>query len=438
MFVTRRNRTRSRSECHSVQEGLAIGASAVLCVILVSISVAASSAAQGTSVPRDGVSAATFASTNVLDLESDPDPATAACWLDALRNQACGIDLEPVYCGEVFTKARGGMATNNATRYQALLDLPLTIDFERARFGVPGKFFLLAQNTHGRGLTEDVIGDTLVLSDIDSFDNIMQVSEYWWEFGVLDDAVTIRLGKQDLNTEFVYMDPAADFIQSSFELTPNAALPSYPHPAMAAVALIQLDESLQLKAGVWDALAAGSGWGFSGQDTVLVIGELEYSYALLGGMLPGKISACAGYLSKGEVSGLRFGAVRGYSVQLEQLVYRESASTGDEIQGLAIFCGCYPRSPGSPVLEGAIGDSLAAGLVYTGLLPRRDADVLGVGVAWAELFQGGTNQETVFEFFYKAEITPRISIQPDLQYIVTPSGIHRDALAVGVRFQVTL
>jgi len=57
---------------------------------------------------------------------------------------------------------------------------------------------------------------------------------------------------------------------------------------------------------------------------------------------------------------------------------------------------------------------------------------------WAELYQGGTNQETVFEFFYKAELTPRISLQPDLQYIVTPSGIHRDALAVGVRFQVTL
>ena len=79
-----------------------------------------------------------------------------------------------------------------------------------------------------------------------------------------------------------------------------------------------------------------------------------------------------------------------------------------------------------------------AGFVYTGLLPQRDADVLGAGVAWAELFQGGTNQETVFELFYKMEITPGISIQPDLQYIVTPSGIHRDAIAVGVRFQVAL
>ncbi|MHB8969324.1 MAG: carbohydrate porin [Pirellulaceae bacterium] len=49
-----------------------------------------------------------------------------------------------------------------------------------------------------------------------------------------------------------------------------------------------------------------------------------------------------------------------------------------------------------------------------------------------------TNHETVFEFVYKAAITPRIGLQPDLQYIVSPSGIHRDALAVGVRLQVVL
>jgi carbohydrate-selective porin OprB len=64
--------------------------------------------------------------------------------------------------------------------------------------------------------------------------------------------------------------------------------------------------------------------------------------------------------------------------------------------------------------------------------------VVGAGVAWAELFQGGTNHETVFECFYQAQITPRISFQPDLQYIASPSGIYRDALAVGVRFQLNL
>ena len=58
----------------------------------------------------------------------------------------------------------------------------MTCDFEAMRLPLPGKFFLLGQNTHGRGLTDNFVGDTQVLSNIDSFRNITRVSEYWWEF----------------------------------------------------------------------------------------------------------------------------------------------------------------------------------------------------------------------------------------------------------------
>jgi len=303
---------------------------------------------------------------------------------------------------------------------------------------VPGKFFLLGQNTHGRGLSEDFVGDTLVLSDIDAFGNVMQVGEYWWEWGLLDGDVTVRLGKQDVNTEFVFMDSAVDFIQSSFELTPSAGLPSYPLQSMAGVVLVQLRESLQLKLGVWDAFAKKESWGISNNEVVLLIGEVEYKYALLDGTLPGTLSLGAGYLSEGIVSGNRLSATHGYAVQLEQQIYRECVHDPDNAQGLAIFGAYYPRFPGQFVLADSIGDSAAAGLIYTGLIAQRDEDVLGAGVAWAELYQGGTNQETVIEVFYKAQITPLLSVQPDLQYIASPSGIHRDALAAGVRFEARL
>jgi carbohydrate-selective porin OprB len=72
------------------------------------------------------------------------------------------------------------------------------------------------------------------------------------------------------------------------------------------------------------------------------------------------------------------------------------------------------------------------------MVPRRDEDVVGVGVAWARLNRGGTKQETAIEVFYKAQVTRAVSIQPDIQYVVRPSGIYRDALAVGLRFEVGL
>lgn len=354
-----------------------------------------------------------------------------------LRDPERGLRIEPVYYGECLTNARGGISTAGATQYLGLLDLAFTLDFERLSVPLPGRFFLLAQNAHGRGLTQDYVGDTMVLSNIDAFRNLLQVGEYWWEFGLLDDDVTIRLGRQDVNHEFYFMDLARDFIQSGFTLSPNARLPSYPHQAMAAVALVQLEESLQFKAGVWDALAPTGGWGVSGQGTVLINCELEYAYTLRDGELPGRIAVGAGYLEKGEKEGVRFGAAHGYSLQWEQWVFQEELEAEvDDPQGWAFFAAVYPRFPSDPVPEDAIGDSFAVGVVNTGLLAQRDRDVFGVGAVWAELNQGGTNQETAIELFYRAYLTERIALQPDLQYIVTPSGTHPDALVAGFRLQV--
>jgi len=348
------------------------------------------------------------------------------------------LTIEPVYYGELFSNTRGGLSTNDATQYQALLDLGIEFDLAEMQTPLPGRFYVLAQNTHGRGITADVVGDTQVISNIDSFKNITRVSEYWWEFDWLDDAVTVRLGKQDINTEFFVIELAGDFIQSTFGLSPSTAFPTYPDPSMAAVVLVQVADSWRIKAGIWDAFAPGGGWGFSGNDSMLVIGELERTHALAGGTLPGVFAVGAVYESAGVIEGEPVSPVHEYIFQFEQLIYRECVCADDEIQGLGIFAGYYPRFPGSQMIAEAIGDSFVAGLIYTGLFPCRDGDVLGAGYAWTELYQGGTNQEAVFELFYKAELTPRVSLQPDLQYIVTPSGIHRDALAVGVRFQVTL
>jgi porin len=426
--------------CRSSPKGL-VGSDRcrLLTVILVShfigISLVSRLPAQRINMPIEDLSSTNLSSTEVPSVASDSRREPVSRLVDIFRDHQRGIFIEPVYYGEVFSNTRGGISTNGATQYQALLDLPISLDFEKMQLPLPGNFFLLAQNTHGRGVTEDFVGDTLVISDIDSFDNIMQVSEYWWEFGLLDDNMIVRVGKQDLNTEFVYMDTASEFIQSSFELTPSAGLPSFPDPSMAAVVLMQLNSALQFKVGVWDALASGGSWGFSGNDTMVVIGELEYRYALGTGQFPGTIAVAAAYASEGAISGAPFGSSGGYAAQIEQAIYLEG---GDNEQGLGIFAAYYPRFADPPIVAKSIGDNFVAGLVYTGLIPNRDQDVLGSGVAWAELFQGGTNEETVVELFYKAQLTPRTSVQPDLQYIFTPSGIHRDALAVGVRFQVNL
>jgi porin len=342
--------------------------------------------------------------------------------------------ITALYTGEVFNNARGGLSTRGATRYLGLLDLGIALDPASLDRSIPGTFFLLAQNTQGEGLTEQFIGDRQVISNIDGSRAIMQVSEYWWEFSPGGDSITVRLGKQDFNTEFAFIETAADFIQSTFGLSPSTAFPTYPDQSIGAVILVQLNEQVRLKSGVWDAFGKGSTWGFSGNDSVLVASELEWSYALSAGQLPGVLAIGAIYESAGRIGGQPVSAVHEYIVQFEQVIVREGGEQSQ--QGLSVFGGYYPRFPGAQTLEESIGDSLVAGLVYRGPVEGRDQDSIGFGAAWTELFQNGSNQETVVELYYRAELASRLRVQPDLQYIATPSGIYRDALAIGFRFQM--
>ena len=358
--------------------------------------------------------------------------------IGALFDRDHGVCLEPVYYGEIFTNARGGISTRNATRYEALLDLPLTVDFQQLRWALPGRFFVRAQNTHGRGLTTEFIGDYQVVSNIDSFRNIMQVSEYWWEMDFFDQRLAVRLGKQDVNTKFLVLDLARDFIHSSFGLSPTAGLPSYPDPSMAAVVMAQLSESLELKVGIWDAFGRGGSWGFSDNETTVTMGELEYSYSLFDGCLPGVVDVGVAYFSGGEISGQVYPWRRSHYLQIEQLVLREEAGAEGEPQGLGAFARYSARYGTRDLPITSVWEEFLVGIVYRGPIPRRDEDIVGAGIAWAKLSQNGALQETVVDVFYKAALRPWLSVQPDIQYIANPSGVHRDALAIGIRFEIAL
>lgn len=348
----------------------------------------------------------------------------------------CGIHVEPIYWGEVFSNTRGGRSTRNATQYQGLLDLALIADFEKLGLPFEGEFFIVGENSHGRGLTEDYIGDSLVLSNIDTFDNRMQVAEYWWEFHLLEGDVRVRLGKQDLNAEFLVVDLAGDFIQSGFGISPNLAVPTFPDCSAAAVVLADLTEELQLKLGVWDGVPDGRTWGFSGTGLTLTTGELEYRYELAEGRLPGAIDGGMGYRSAGEVAQGSYER-QGWALWLdfEQILWREHPCIEDDEQGVGAFFQYTKAYPDDRV---EFPEYFGAGLVYQGLLPGRDDDGFGVGIATTRLNMGGTNRETVIECYYKVAVRPGMIVQPDMQYIASPSGVERDAFAVGLRFILVL
>jgi porin len=111
-------------------------------------------------------------------------------------------------------------------------------------------------------------------------------------------------------------------------------------------------------------------------------------------------------------------------------------------KGLGIFThvGVAPRN------SSLINFYIDGGLNYKGLLPTRDSDILGFAIAYGHLrnnlpnSQGRSDRgyEMVLETTYEIELTPWLSLQPDVQYVIHPSGTNiPNALVLGARATVS-
>ena len=86
------------------------------------------------------------------------------------------------------------------------------------------------------------------------------------------------------------------------------------------------------------------------------------------------------------------------------------------------------------------------GLTYKGLIPTRDNDVLGVAFAYGHLNNnpqgndGSSNPgyEMVFEATYQIMLTPWLSLQPDVQYVIHRSSTDiPNALVLGAHATIS-
>ncbi len=357
-----------------------------------------------------------------------------------------GITAEYIYTGEVFSNARGGISTRQATSYRGNFDLVLTMDTAAMGMWEGGRFFLYSQNTHGRPLSTDFVGDWQYFSNIDSSPRpyLTQVSEYWYQHNFCDDQLWFKLGKQDANANFAYVDLGGDFINSSFGMVPTVPLPTFPNPGLGLAVFAQLNDNIQIAGGVYDGAPQGGQWGFNTLGTngylALVQAEIKTQWGV-DQQLPNTVRLGA-WQHSGEweeiaaVDPRTFSQNYGVWASVDQLIWKESGEAGDE-QGLGIF-GQFGWSPGN---RNQVNEYYGAGLLYRGVVDGRDQDLIGLGVANAMFSSqqravGGETFETAIELFYKYYVNDYMTVQPDVQYIANPSGIHRDALVPGMRFEV--
>jgi carbohydrate-selective porin OprB len=126
----------------------------------------------------------------------------------------------------------------------------------------------------------------------------------------------------------------------------------------------------------------------------------------------------------------------GFYALLDASLWKENPDDDEDEQGLGGFL-VYDTAE-SDVTE--VDQHFGGGLAWTGALPGRDSDVIGMGASYAH-FSGGAGfldtGELAIESFYKLAITDFLSVKADLQYIKDPGGAGIDDALVGlVRVQV--
>ena len=358
----------------------------------------------------------------------------------ALAARGATIDL--VYASEVFT-ARGD------TSVIGHVDLALTLDTKKLGLWDGGTLYALAQNNHGNSGITDSVGSAQPVTNLEA-EPYTQLTELFLEQTLLDDALRVRIGKQDANRDFGTPRFGGNFVNNNFGMYPTAPLPSYPTTGLGAIAIVQPAGWLAVKAAIYEGSPEMGGLGLA---TAFKDGA---GYTVVGGAAVthhygpadrdgGTTSAGAWWLSDditevgvgGDAAPRMFDSNAGWFVQNDERIYLHP-SDPDDPRGLTIIVrGSAARADRTPVSRYAGGSA-----AWHGIGPRRN-DTAGVGAGYfrvAEPLGGGRGPagEWFVEAFYKLRLTSFASLQPDLQWFHHPGGDGSDALVAGLRLKLKL
>ena len=365
---------------------------------------------------------------------------TAASRWDRFRSslETRGISFNLGYTGEVF---RGfDLADGRGTEYRGMVNLHFALNTEKMGLWPGGELFLDAQNGHGRGLSLSPGGVGLPISNIDAED-YTEIYEYGIIQTFLDEMVQLRLGKQDVNDIFSVNEFGLNFIFPSFTLIPTVPMPTFPAPALGGAAFIEPVQWLSLGMGFYDGGpeidSLGFDTAFDGKGGYFSVfepawrpgfgedGRYQGNYRLGFWYHSGNFAAT-------QPDHRQFSDNYGFYLMFDQLVYQPNNSGDDRGIGVFFQFGWAPKD------RNQVTRYLGGGFSWKGFLPWRRHDSIAVGLGHSRLVAsqppGEKTDLTNVELFYIAQLTPWVSLQPDIQYFDNPAAGKSNGWALGLRW----
>jgi porin len=380
------------------------------------------------------------------------------------RLEESGITLSLQEQSEVWSNVAGGL--RRGTVYDGVTTASVNLDLEKALGWTGTSIFANAYQIHGRGPTPNLVGSLQSVSGIEA-DRTTRLYNLYLEQNLLGDKLSLRIGQEGADTEFMISKYAELFLNGSFGFPTLASLdlpsggPNYPLAALFMRAKYQVNDNITLLAGVFNGDPAGpgpgdpqlrnaSGTAFRLGDGALAIAEFWYDLNKEGNGLSGTYKIGGWYHSgsfadqridtagRSLASPLSTGVGRGHwndyagYVVADQMVWRVPAGKD---AGIRVF-GRVTAAPGDRNL---VDVSANGGITSEGMIPGRPGDVIGLGFAYAHISnraqqfgqdlitftgvgQPFHSNETVFEATYLFEVTPWWTLQADIQHVINPGA----------------
>lgn len=355
---------------------------------------------------------------------------------------------------------RGGAQRRKSS--PGLLEPTLGLDFDRLAGWKGAHAFLRGIGTYGRDPAE-ASGSLNAPSNLGNAVTTFKLLEGWVEQAFMEEQLTVRFGLYAADTEFDVKETAGVFMNGGFGTGVDLSQSGLNGPCTFPTSCLGVRVAYRPTPAHYAVLAVLDGVAgdpdnprrthvhLGGGDGALVLSEFGYQQ----GADEGRFLRAA--LGIWHYTG-RFDDLLDVDAEGNPLRRRGSGGVYALLEG-EIFREADQRSQGlSGFLRVGVADAdvnpvrryMSAGLAYTGLIPGRDEDVIGLGVSvpvngqkyrLAQQLAGtpAERREVAIELAYRMQVAPWMSLQFDAQHISNPGTDPSlpNARILGMRAQLT-
>lgn len=351
------------------------------------------------------------------------------------------LRLGASWTGDMARSLAGGLRQGSA--FLGMARFSANLDTELSGLWRDGLFGASVVRTIGAMPSSDMFGDAQVTSNIEAGEHTF-LMEFWvrQRFGTAE----ITAGLQDLNTIFAVSESGALFLNSSFGIMPvitgNLPAPVYPLTSPGISLVLDIGSTCSLAAALFDGRPTpfesnpfNTRWKFTKGDGIIALSEFRIykEFNGFGGEFKAGVFTHNHFIEKlfrSELPDTICSPTVGAYLMADQTVWR----SGTRQAALFMQAGYTPSR------ESFIDLTAAMGVNVTGLFAGRENDAAGLAVTTGR-FTGGAGCETAIELTYRINFNGHTYLQPDLQYIIHPSGRQSGiphCLACFLRFGVSL